>query len=348
MDPESPNPEYLSITPENIEAWSLLADKISSQSPTAKKTVTGNRVIWQVGDATFERPRGEPILEFLTDLLKDTFGKQWGTEQNALPEENRHVVMRWWHSLCELQKESAGPNHRQGQKYQITPSGDAMEFFTLADDLYRLRLVGALRPKLVDRLKHYAEFQGARYECAIASSFIRTGFDLAWEVGPEKKCEFVATQKQSGESIAIEVKSRRRPGTLNESGQMPDRASLRVDVKHLYEKALGQCPSDIPCGIFINVNLPPESATDNFLIPWNENLEELLAECSESQPTAPVAETCLVFTNFAWHYSGRMRAQGQRYVFTFPQFVKQRLVNQDTFIAIIRAIRTYGELPINE
>lgn len=340
--------KYLSITPEDLESYSLLAKKTLSISPKAKKTKKGNNVVWQVGDTTFNRPQCETFIDFLTDHLMYTFGLEWSKEQYALPVEKRHVVMRWWYSLCELQKFSASPNHQQGQWYGITPSGDAMEFMSLADDLYRLRLVRALRPKLIKRLRHHNEFQGARYECAIAASFVRAGFKIEWIGGKQKKCEFVGVHKISGESIAIEVKSRRRPGTLNEPGIAYDKTLMRADVKHLYEKAISQCPTDKPCGIFIDLNLPPECADDKTGIPWQDDLREMLDEFPQPTSDTPALETCLVFTNSGWHYTGKDRAKGLQYVFIFPQYVHQCLNNADTFIAILQSIRTYGEFPIVE
>jgi hypothetical protein len=143
-------------------------------------------------------------------------------------------------------------------------------------------LGSALRPELVDRLRDHAEFQGARYECAIAAAFIRCGFSIAWASGPGPKCEFVATQRLTGESIAVEVKSRRRPGTFNQAGEVPDRASLKFDVEHLYKRALKQCPNDKPFGIFIDVNLPPEIGWEQPGIPWEEEMKAMMSKFPES------------------------------------------------------------------
>ena len=74
----------------------------------------------------------------------------------------------------------------------------------------------------------------------------------------------------------------------------------------------------------------------------------VLADFPEAGPTTPVTETCLVFTNFAWHYTGKDRAQGHRYVLVFPQYVRHRLTNMNTFVAILRAVRTYGKFPVVE
>lgn len=345
---ETPAPDYLSITPQGVAACSRLADETPLQSPVPERRLYPDHILWKVGDATFKRPLGEPLLDFLVDHLKYTFGQKWSEPQYSLPVEERHVVMQWWFSLCELRKASAGPNHRRGRWFKVAPSGDAMEFMSIADDLYRLRLGNVLLPRLVNRLRNRAEFQGARYECAIGASFVRCGFDIAWQRGPGKKCEFVATHRATGESIAVEVKSRRRPGTLNEPGGPLDRDSLRLDVGHLYEQALRQCPADKPCGVFIDVNLPPESAADESQIPWREDLQAMLDDFPEPGPTTPATETCLVFTNFGWHYTGKDRAQGNRYVLTFPQYVRRRLTNLNTFVAIVRAIQTYGEFPVVE
>jgi hypothetical protein len=340
--------EFLSITPEALVAYMTLAEGLPSQSPLPQRLLYRDHILWKIGDVTFQRPLREPLLDLLVDHLKYTLGTEWAREQFALVAEKRHVVMRQWSTLCELQRASAPPDHKRGDWYRIEPSGDAVEFMSLADDLYRLRLANALRPKLVQRLRHHAEFQGARYECAIAASFVRSGFDIAWQTGAGKKCEFVATHRVTREAIAIEVKSRRRPGTLNEPGMEPRRSSLRLDVRHLYDQALGQCPSDKPCGIFIDVNLPPESAGDRSRIPWWDEIKAMLSEYPEPGPTTPCTETCLVFTSFGWHYTGKDRAQGQRHVFVFPQFVRRRLQHQDTFVAILRSIATYGEFPIVE
>ena len=344
-DPFPNDCPFRNISAESLQACSLLADKIPSQSPQAKyiQRQTYTEVI--VGTEVFKRPRGEPIFDFLIAHLNLTFGEEWARPQYALPIEQRHVVMRWWFSVCESQKLSAPADHREGEWFEVVPTGDAMEFMTLADDLYRLRLANALRPKLVNRLRHHEEFQGARYECAIAASFVRCGFDIAWQSGPDVKCEFVATQKLTGEAIAIEVKSRRRPGTLNQDGTMPNLTSLRLDASHLYKKALTQCPNDTPCGIFIDVNLPWYSPGELTEIPWWEEIKAMMNEHPEPTVEIPALETCLVFTNFNWHYSGKNKARGHPYVYAFPEFVRRRLTNLNTFVAILRAIQRYSEIP---
>ncbi|MCH7546147.1 MAG: hypothetical protein IID30_07070 [Planctomycetes bacterium] len=319
--------------------------KVPSQALEAERVDHADYTELTVGDDVFRRPKGETLIDFLNYHLLYTFGKEWTNEQYAVALDERHVVISWWFSFCELQKASAGPNHREGDVYELQPSGDAKEFMSLADTLYRLRLANALRPKMVDRLRHYAEFQGARYECAIAASFVRCGFEIVWQSGPVTKCEFIATHIQTGESIAVEVKSRRRPGTLNEDGTISDPSSLSLDVKHLYDRALKQCPPDLPCAIFIDVNLPPQVVGEFGSTPWWEDIKRMFRDYPEPTADTPAIETCLVFTNFNWYYAGKSRAQAHPYDFIFTKFVRNRLTDNNTFIAILRAIHTYGHIP---
>ena len=69
---------------------------------------------------------------------------------------------------------------------------------------------------------------------------------------------------------------------------------------------------------------------------------------SEAGPDSPATETCLVFMNFGWHYSGTAKAKGMQHVKSFPMYVRQRLKNSNTFVAILHAINTYGRIPTDE
>ncbi len=324
---------------------SLKADQASHFPQAPRRLLYPDHILWKIGNREYKRPLTEVILDILAGHLRDTLGQKWAEQQFSFPEEERHVVMKWWHSFCELQSRSAGPDHRRGQIYKIKPSGDAMEFMSFADDLCQLRMADKLYPKMIHRLRNQAEFQGARYECAIAALFIRSGFEIKWQSGVGKKCEFVASHEKTGESIAIEVKSRRRPGTLNEGGLCPDHTNLYVDVNHLYKKAIGQCPRDMPCGIFIDVNLPFQPCVSTTGVPWKGGVSRLLSKHEEPKPDMPATETCLVFTNFGWHYTGNKPANGWQHVSTFPQYVLNPLQKQDTFVSILWGIHNYGRVP---
>ena len=72
-----------------------------------------------------------------------------------------------------------------------------------------------LPDSLIKRLKDFHKFQGARYEILVAAVFTRAGFDIEWiddTKASGKHPEFIATHKRTGRKIAVEAKSRRRPG----------------------------------------------------------------------------------------------------------------------------------------
>lgn len=220
-----------------------------------------------------------------------------------------------------------------------------MEFMAIADDLCQLRIAGVLRPKMVDRLRHHQEFQGARYECAVAAMFLRGGFEIKWLTGPGKKCEFVATHAFTGESVAVEAKSRRRSGTLNQSGLPVDPGTLRMDVKHLYDQARAQCQDDMTSVIFIDVNLPWKLGTGSSGVVWEKSVRELMEDYPEPTAESPAIEAGLVFTNFGWHFKGTGRARGMQQVSTFPEHCRKPWSQVGTLIGILQGVQTSGRLP---
>lgn len=339
---------YFSISPENLEACTQLAKVIPLPSPMPQRWLHSDHILWKIGDWEVRRPLKETLLDVLIAHLKFTFGKPWADEQYALPVEQRHVVMRWWFSLCETQKYAAPPGHVRGQTYSVPHTGDVAELGRLADDLYRLRLAGALDQKVLERLRSHSEFQGARYEFAIAASMVRSGFNINWVHGTDTHCEFEATHATTKETIAVEVKSRRVRGTLNEHGEMPNLDEMRFIAHRYYNEALKQCPVDRPSAIFIDLNLPPQATTDTNNIPWKSEMQRMIDNLPQPSATEPAVETCLVFTNFAAHYSGHEQAPPQRYVFCFPQFVRHPLKSMSTFTALIQGIEKYGQIPMIE
>src|SRR5262249_32119239 len=151
-------------------------------------------ILWKIGDWEVRRPLKEALIDVLIDHLRYTFGKPWADQQYALPPEKRHAVMRWWFSWCESSKKLAPTGHKKGQIFGFKPTGDMKELGTLAYDLYCLRLAAALDSQVLDRLRSYDQFQGARYEFAIAASLVRCGFEIKWIHSTDAHCEFEATQ----------------------------------------------------------------------------------------------------------------------------------------------------------
>src|SRR5205085_11942787 len=122
-----------------------------------------------------------------------------------------------------------GPNRKAD-----TP-GVVRELLTLASDVYTLLLVEKLPKSLLERLRNIGQYQGARYEVAVAAALVRAGFTINWQKGrgETKIYEFDATHKISKETIAVEAKSKVRKGAIHEKGDIEPLKDARTDIIRL-------------------------------------------------------------------------------------------------------------------
>ena len=89
------------------------------------------------------------------------------------------------------------PEDDKGVIKSIDPTGNVQSLLCLAYDVYSVMHCGELPASSVERLKDRDNFQGARYEIAIAAIFVRVGFNIEWiEDKQNKHCEFIATNKE--------------------------------------------------------------------------------------------------------------------------------------------------------
>jgi hypothetical protein len=299
------------------------------------------RFIW---NKVYQRPADEHLHEFLIHILRWTLGEKWYQEQEGKPDEEKHVIMRWIDSRHEFLTKIQHLNLTARDR--VTPSGEFRELIALAADMYYLQLVNELPGTLKDRLRGYDEFQGARYEIAVAASLVRAGFEIEWVKAPkgQKHHEFNATHKVTGEVVAIEAKSRRRPGTLHQKGERPDFTAVRADIFSLYNQAMGQHPKDRPFGVFIDVNVPHQT---NRPLPdrdWINNLRQKLAEEKEALFGA-VSPNFLAVTNSAWHYEAKSEAAPGEYMLVIAPNPPFRFNNPLTLEAVNRALSIFSDIP---
>jgi len=304
------------------------------------------RIIW---NAIHFRPKTETFHEFLIDVLKWTVGQKWYESQVHMAPDERHIIVKWCYAFGHLTQTLTPPDHKPGQVFFAPLTGEVKELLVLADDVYRPQLLRKLPRKLVHRLRSYEAFQGARYEIAVAATFVRCGFDIEWlEEKAKKHCEFNATHKGTGETIAVETKSRHRPGTLNEEGETLSPEMLRADVQSLFNQALQQNPGDRPFTIFIDVNLPHEPEKG-----WPQkrsvvDVQQLLKKYPPPTNENPSAYTFLVFSNFAWHYEGTNTAAGSEAILIVNNPTKHPLNDPRTFYAVLGSLNNYGTVSNDE
>jgi hypothetical protein len=286
------------------------------------------------------RPPTETFHEFLIEVpLKGTFGETWYKGEMAkTTEADRHIVVRWLTAFREQQAKHLPANHQKGQVFAAPATGELTELIALAHDLYLLQKVDRLPDGLVNRLCNHDGFQGARYEIAIAAAFVKSDFEIEW-IGdlPVKHPEFVARNKQTHEEVAVETKSRHRPGVLNEPGTLPTSENLRADVDRLYREALGQDMGKYPFAIFLDVNLPPSTAS-SAIAGWQR---EITGRWRGNEQLA-----LLGFTNFAWHYSGTGPTLYPEFILATPPTSVRPLATQKTIEQLRTTLENYGVFPL--
>jgi hypothetical protein len=301
------------------------------QSPWVGKNVRAV-AIWKT---VIFRPLTETFHEFLVEIpLKQTFGETWYRGEKAKQESKRHAVICWLESFRLDQAKYKPANHQKGEVFGGPASGKTIALIALAHDLYLLQKVDRLPKKLVKRLRNYDEFQGARYEIAIAATFVKCGFQIEWLTDSGgRHAEFIARNPRNGEELAVETKSRHRRGVLNQPGVQT--GTFAADIDQLFIDAIGQNPNDRPFAIFIDVNVPPGTKQGK-LADWQG---EILARQIGEQNVSLIG-----LTNFAWHY--QEDAQSEPFAREYSLIVTQGAVRPIKFRETIEhlqiAFDTYG------
>jgi hypothetical protein len=288
------------------------------------------------------RPLQETFHEFLIEIpLKGTLGEEWYKREMAKPERDRHVVVQWLHAFREEGRKHKPEEHKPGEVYGAPATGSTTELLALAHDLYMLLKVNRLPERLIERLRNYQEFQGARYEIAVAAAFVKSGFDIEWidhRAGPHP--EFIARNLRTGEKLAVETKSRRRPGALHHPGDLPREEELRADVDRLYREALRQDPGVVPFAIFLDVNLPPNNTALEEAAKWQQ---EIVGRWQNDAQQVSL----LGFTNFGWHHlkDKPNELRTPEFLLSVPHQAARPLHTPETFVCLKIILDSYGVAP---
>jgi hypothetical protein len=261
-----------------------------------KAVAVGNQLILSKNWKTFH--------DFLFDYIKKVLGSEWGNAELKKPFGERHIILQWYNALCNFQKKHF---EKAGGIYSVICTGTVGAYLSLEYDLYVLRHHSLLQQHLINRLKNKQQFQGARYEIYVTSSFIKAGFNIAFENESDKSkshCEFIATYTKSREKYSVEAKSRHRPGFLGYSGdQIQNHDKIKLRIGNLINEALRK-EADHTRIIFIDINMPPKEGIV-FKKPW---FRTLLSKLNEIECKGIDGNNCppayIFFTNHPYHYVG--------------------------------------------
>ena len=185
--------------------------------PIISTELHGQRIV-AVKNRLLHSKRWLTFQDFLFDYIGTALGSRWGNEELKKAPDSRHPIVTWYVKACEYQKTFM----KDSSSVNTAPmTGAVAAFLHLAYDLYCLDHNAELQEKLLARLRKNDRFSGARYEVFVASTFVRAGFDIAFEDEDDRStthCEFVATCRATGKQFSVEAKrregSRLRIGTL--------------------------------------------------------------------------------------------------------------------------------------
>lgn len=201
--------------------------------------------------------------DFLGDYLKKKLGVEWGNAECVKPLGERHTLMQWYDALCHYQRRVI---ERPGEPSEMEITGAVACYFTVAYGLYLLEHNAELQQRLLARLMHPGQFQGAYYELIVASAFILAGFALTLEdetSGESKHCEFSAVSPATGKTYWVEAKMRGVAGELGRTaadGGSPTKP-LSTMVKQL-NAALAKPAADERM-IFLDLNARMDRGVDD-------------------------------------------------------------------------------------
>jgi hypothetical protein len=278
------------------------------------------------------------FVDFLLEFIRRVLGREWLEVELGKPVDRRHVIMHWKEAFEAFQRRSAPA---KDGLFEGLPDGPSMAYLSLAYDLYVVSDNNALLDRLVARLRHADQFQGVRYELAVAATMFRAGFEIEYDDdgdGSTQHPEFIAIHKESGERVAVEAKSRHRDGILGRTGDPKPLEDFRLGIGQLLGRALKKDP-DPPYLIFIDGNMPPEFAES---VAWVAEAEQAVKQ------TKAVGRpyNALFVTHWPHHY-GKVGAPDPKklYWMSWTQPAPRPMKNAGLLEEIRLAVARYGNIP---
>ena len=305
--------------------------------------------IWAIGSRLYTNRRpNETYHEFIFDVLRLTLGEEWWTAQAALPTADQHFVFRCFEQLRAFWVTNTDPGElaRHG-RVSAEMNGWVRYLLSLAWDIATLLHAGKPPPEVIDRLRDRGQYQGARYEIAIAAIFARLDCSIRWlDADPAlqkvKHVEFEAQHRPTGQTVAVEAKSRHRSGVLHQPGQADADEPLRKNqqmVRRLFNKAVEKAPEKMPYFIFIDINAPSDTR-----VQWQAGVQHWMNRMAAPTADQPDKYNATYITNFSPHYDGDQLSDGTSWLGVWPMYVRNRL-EHDFQPIVMNALDAYGRVP---
>jgi len=318
-----------------------------------KPVLYKGRKVWGLGDKIYHnRTPNETFHEFVIFIFKKTLGKEWFDKQQKLEKDDQHHIFRCFDQFRLWMIRHAEPKNKINQNvWGYTPDGWSKNLLSLAFDVASLQHTDKLPRNLLERLKNYNEYQGAKYEITVAAIIARLGFDIEFTTskrGGPKHCEFIATERKTKMRIGIEAKSRQRDGVLHRSGTKDKKKVLKGDVSKLISKALQKSEvGQMPFLIFIDMNCPLSKKIQTTEKRWVNDVIRITGKKGKPTIENPNLYSAIFFTNFSYHYQESKCAGPAEVLTTIPLF-SLHPIDTEILKMIQNALQHHGQVPMIE
>lgn len=295
-----------------------------------------------VANVIYRRPMDETFHMFLFRRFSDVLTQAWVVKEEQ--KENPHTLIKWFREAQGVISAADGLPGDRVRSVKLT--GNMRALLAIAYDFYTLQHCGApVPPKLLNRLRDEVQFQGARYEIAVAGLACRAGFQIKWVNDATKHCEFIGTHRVTGDRAAFEAKSHHREGVLGRDGEFNPGAAKTKVFDHIRE-AIDQAPNDdIPLVIFDDLNLPLSVGELSKEKGWFKEVEDHLQKYGFLNKQEYRRCAVLVVTNFSWHFHHEIPPEKNELVTHFHLGGRYSL-KPDTILQYIDlAAKQYGFVP---
>lgn len=310
------------------------------------------KMVWALKNKVYMTGLNETFHTFLLNRLVEVLGQEWWSTQSKLPEGEKHFIALCLDKLNEWFDRSqkiAEPVPEKPGVWGAKPDGYGKSMLSLAFDVCSLIHTDKLPDTLLERLKSRDQYQGARYEIAIAAIFARLGCDIQFtdEQSKSKHCEFVATHQATGAKLAVEAKSKHRSGVLHQIGLLaPIEKLLSIrTVRRLFNDALEQNPKDVPFAIFIDVNAPHTPGIPADEKQWVKDAKALVDGKLSKITPQEYPLNAVFFTNFSYHYQTESEAEPVEVLGRILDHPKFSPLDPQFFSSLQKALSHYGFVP---
>lgn len=309
--------------------------------------------VWALGSRIYPyQKENETFHEFIVHVLKLELGREWWEAQVNLPEDKQHFIFKCFRKHYEWKQKNELPENKYGQLWRAKPDGYSRALTSLAFDVCSLINAVHLPEVFLKKLREYRGYQGVRYEIAIAAMFARMGYKIKFldeefsgQKNPPKHSEFIANNPDTGEEIAVEVKSKERKGVLHKEGEFNEEREFRSSVSKMYRHALEQRSPDKPFIIFIDMNLPLSPNTHPNDILWVKAITRMRDNAAFATKGQPLSTNAIVFTNYSYHYGTDEETGSGEWLLEKSGNPKIPINSSDFGEKFVAVLQKYGNVP---